>query len=215
MRIGVLFLVLLVISVVVVHRVRNKTLLVVGCARSGTTYIADVLTKGGLDIGHEKMGLDGISSWDLAVKTSKGRWRQYPQLYRFAHIFHQVRDPLEVISSVYETENSKSWIYILAHMPEVDMRDSHLVKCAKYWYYWNLEAEKKAEWTYRVEDFNNRWDEFQRRVGKEIAFHEIPKNINGREGHPHFTWKDLEAELEPELLANIKTMAQRYGYTTE
>ena len=33
------------------------------------------------------------------------------------------------------------WNYILSQIPEIRISDSHLVKCAKYWYYWNLKAE--------------------------------------------------------------------------
>lgn len=193
----------------------HKTLLIIGCARSGTTYIADVLQKGGLQIGHERMKRDGISSWDLTVNPKKGRWKVCPEKFHFAHIFHQVRDPLKCISSVYKTEDQKSWNYILAHMPEIHDEDSHLVKCAKYWYFWNLKAEERAEWTYRVEDIDLLWDEFEKRLGKKIRrehIQNVPKDTNTKGAHADFTWEDLQKEIEPNLYRNIQLLAQKYGY---
>lgn len=42
------------------------SILIVGCARSGTHWMARVLRSQGLDVGHERQGLDGIVSWCLA-----------------------------------------------------------------------------------------------------------------------------------------------------
>ncbi len=200
-------------------RKKERTLLVVGCARSGTTYISQVLKASGLMIGHERMKQDGTSSCDLAVNPKVGRWKVRMADYHFAHIFHQVRDPLKVISSVYITEDRHSWHYIMQHIPEIHFRDSHLVKCAKYWYYWNLKAEKMSEWTYRLEDLDHisaKWDEFEQRLGKKIsraAIQAVPKDTNTRTQYRrHFTWEDLEKELDPELYRNIRDLAQKYGY---
>src|ERR1700722_14128714 len=125
----------------VTMRKESRTLLITGCARSGTTYIAKALQESNLEIGHEKMLKDGVSSWYLATSPKRTKRRVNPEKYRFAHTFHQVRHPLRTISSVYATENRHSWNYILSQIPEIHMHDSHLVKCAKYWYYWNLKAE--------------------------------------------------------------------------
>jgi len=201
-------------------RPKPRSLLIIGCARSGTTYIARALRQRGLHIGHEQMKKDGSSSWPLAVLPVKDRSGIRPGKYRFAHIFHQVRDPLKVISSVYMTEGRQSWNYIMKHLPEIAMSDSHLVKCAKYWYYWNLHAEKNAEWTYAIEDLDNKWDEFDARLGKKLlpaTRINVPKDKNTRltKNRTYFTWNDLKQELEPELYMNIKQLAQKYGYATE
>ena len=224
---SVLFFIILLLGIVstpfyLSSQKKHRTLLVVGCARSGTTYISKVLKKSGLRIGHEKMGKDGISTCELTGNPKegcwKGRWGICPENYHFAHIFHQVRDPLNVIASTYITENLDSWYFIMNYIPEIHMQDSHLVKCAKYWYYWNLKAEKMAEWTYRVEDLDQKWEEFETRLGRKISRDSIentPKNTNGRKTHPYeFTWEDLQNELGPELYRNIRDLAARYGYIT-
>jgi hypothetical protein len=201
-------------------RPKPRSLLIIGCARSGTTYIARALKQRGLRIGHERVQSDGSSSWPLAVLPVKDRFGVRPGKYRFAHIFHQVRDPLKVISSVYVTEGRQSWNYIMKHLPEIDISDSHLVKCAKYWYYWNVRAEKNAEWTYAIEELDDKWDEFDARLGKKLlpkTCLDVPKDKNTRltENRKLFTWKDLKRELSPELYLNIKRLAQKYGYPTE
>lgn len=211
---GILLLIAICTYILAFHK-QNRTLLITGCARSGTTYISKALLDSGLEIGHERMLKDGVSSWPLAAAPEGTKRRVNLKKFRFEHVFHQVRDPLKVISSVYRTENRHSWNYILKYTPEIRVQDSHLVKCAKYWYYWNLKAEKMAEWTYSVENIDALWDEFERRLGKKLdrsKLHKVPKTTNTAGEHAMFTWKDLERELDPELLQKIQSMAIKYGY---
>ena len=218
------------------QQMRNHRLvLITGCARSGTTYTAKLLQEGGLRVGHERVRRSGLCSWDLAVDPEEGRWHVRRGQYQFAHIFHQVRHPLKTISSVYSTEDGASWNYIRSQLPQILDTDSHLLKCAKYWYYWNLAAEKRAEWTYRLEDLADRFDEFQNRLktnGRCFTWEQaiylwddlrvnrdalkcVSKETNTKGKHPEFTWDDLEKELDSELFFNIRALAVRYGYTLE
>jgi hypothetical protein len=215
-----ILLILLVIGSTVlftVNKKKNRTLLITGCARSGTTYIAKILQEGGLQVGHEYVGKDGTSSWDLAARPKEGRWKVRLENYRFAHIFHQTRHPLKVISSVYLTEDQDSWDYIRTYVPEIRDNDSHLTKCAKYWYYWNLKAEAMSEWTYRIEEIDNLLGEFERRLGKKIdhsALERIPRNTNTKGTPPNeFSWEDLQKELDTDLYQKICSLAEKYGYT--
>lgn len=195
----------------------ERDLLVIGCARSGTGYISKALKKCGYDIGHENdIGVKGLSTWLLAVKTDKPAWGPSWNDVGFKHIFHQVRHPLKVISSVHTTEPHESWEYIIANIPEMSWDDSHVVKSAKYWYYWNLKAESIAEWTYRLEDLDDLWNEFEFRLNitlnREIIAN-IPKDTNTRGKHSReFTWEVLEKELPSDLYENIRALALRYGY---
>lgn len=196
---------------------KKHHLLIVGCARSGTAYTAKVLNELGLQIGHEKMGRDGIIFWHLTPKIARSE--KYSKHNQFEHIFHQVRDPLKVISSVYVTEDRNSWSFITKYLPQIKVQDSHLVKCAKYWYYWNLEAEKIAEWTYRLEEIDDHWEEFEKHIGKKLkrANVKVRKDTNTWQtgNYRTFTWQDLKTELDPELFENIQKLALKYGYSTE
>lgn len=196
---------------------RKYSLCITGCARSGTTYIVSVLQKCGYDVKHEAEGKKGVVSWGLAVDskwTSCGPGTYY---FKFNHIFHQVRDPVKTMSSC-TTEPAWSWRFICKHIPEIKIDEPLIVRCAKYWYYWNLKAEQKSEWTYRVEDIENALEEMGRRLG--VAFdknvlQKVPKNVNSRKRNIEYTWADLKAALDPELYLNIQQLAKKYGYAVD
>lgn len=198
----------------------HKFLLITGCARSGTTYIADVLQSCGLDIGHEVMGRDGCSSWFMCVEAKKFPWKNRPSAYRihFDHIFHQVRNPLDVISSVYATEHPKALKFFSENIPQINAEDAPLVKCAKYWYYWNLYAERKSEWRYQVEQIDTALDEMSVRLGIYLdkkVLKTISRSTNHRDRPVKITWTQLRAEIPSNLFSKIQKMALRYGYSIE
>jgi hypothetical protein len=201
------------------QRVYERELLVTGCARSGTGYISKLLTEAGYAIDHERIGKFGTSAWPMAIISDYAPWGPPATSANFKHIFHQVRHPVKVISSVYTSEPKRSWEYIMKYIPEIESKDSHVTKCAKYWYYWNLKASARAEWTYRVEAINSLWEEFEGRLGTKLdrtAFNRVSLTTNRRNGaHRVFTWRDLKLALEPELFHNIQSLAVIYGYSLE
>jgi hypothetical protein len=85
-------------------------ILITGHPRSGTGYMAALAQACGLDIQHEAIGADGISSWMMAPpvwrvpfhRTFQHRGRNW---YRFNKVIEVVRDPLATIASVATTEN--------------------------------------------------------------------------------------------------------------
>src|SRR5262245_26173589 len=141
---------------------RQSLVLFTGCPRSGMAYISTVFQKCGLDVRHETPGGTGIASWLLTVPLdnvpARGKFYTHyvPGLnqYRFQHIFHQVRDPLKTISSIAQDFRG-SWQFISDLIPEIDPYHHPLYNSVKFWYYWNLKAEKLAEYTYRVEDIDH------------------------------------------------------------
>ncbi len=197
----------------------ERFLLITGCARSGTYYISDLLRQTGLDIAHENIGQHGTSSWTMAVTDTQTPWGPGSAGIHYQHIFHQVRDPIKVISSVYTKEPRASWEYIIKHIPQILSTDPKIVKCAKYWYYWNLRAEAIAELTYRVEDIEIQWDKIEKILGlilDKSALDRIPKDTNTNGPYKrNITWKTLKLELNPALYFKIRELAIRYGYKTE
>lgn len=196
---------------------RKRLVLITGCARSGTTYISQVLRKCGFDVRHEKDGKVGVASWVMAVDSDKTPWGPGANDYVFEHVFHQVRDPLKTIASA-SNEPPQSWQYISQFVPELKPEDSRMVRAAKYWYYWNLLAEQKAEWTYRIEDFDHHIDEMSSRLGINLpqnANRRVEKYANTRGYKEKFTWQDLKMGLDPELYSNIVALAKKYGYPVE
>ncbi len=161
------------------------------------------------------MKKDGACSWEMTIDAKTVPWGASRHGYHFAHIFHQVRHPLKVISSLYYTESLESFDFIRQHIPEITPADSHLTQCAKYWYYWNLKAEAQAEWTYRIEEIDHLWDEFALRLNKKINTNLltiVPKTVNSRGATPPMTWEQIQQELEPDLYQKIRALAENYGY---
>lgn len=206
----------------------STRILITGCGRSGTNYVARALSSIGFPFSHEGFPLKGIAAWPLAVKTSEPMpwWMLFKQGdFIFKPVLHQVRHPLDVIAST-QTFAQSSWRYIQKLIP-LNESDSLLLKCMKYWHYWNLKAEEMAGWTYRVESFPGLFPEFCERMGhpelikKKDKFNRMIKTVNSRrdrlENNPlrlskkSVTWIRLEAE-DKELCARIRSQARKYGY---
>ena len=85
----------------------------------------------------------------------------------------------------------------------------------KYYYYWNKLAEKKAQYTYRIENIENELQKildigkFNIKVDKNLI-KKVSKDVNKRE-HTKLTWKDLEKE-DKDLTNKIRLLAKHYGY---
>jgi hypothetical protein len=196
---------------------KKRKLLITGCARSGTAYITKFLKINNLNVKHEIDGKYGIVSWLMAADSYKAPFGPGANNFLFEHIFHQVRHPLKTIASA-SNEPSNSWRYIKKYIPQINKTDPKIVKAAKYWYYWNLLAEIKAEWTYRIEDIENQVDEMSLRLNVPLdssLLEKIPKNANTRNYKDAYTWSDLKKAIDEELFYNIIEMATRYGYEVE
>ncbi len=127
-----------------------RRVLITGCGRSGTKYTSFLLRRLGLDVPHERVGRDGIASWYLAVDAARVPFGAARGRLEFEQAFQQVRHPLRVIASA-ATFKEATWRFICEHVP-VGMDEPLLLRSARYWHYWNLEAGKIADWRYRIED---------------------------------------------------------------
>lgn len=195
----------------------TKLLLITGCGRSGTEYMATLLRQSGYDINHERPGEVGCVSWPMAV-GSFSPWGPLAE-EKFQYVFHQVRNPLDVITSWRLNLSDiarDEWKFIRTHVPEISEDDTLLIHCAKYWYYWNLKVEKRTEWRYRIEDVNQIIGEFESRCGLSFdinVIENLPRNTNTwAPTENKTTWKELELMLPHDLYINIQEMALRYGY---
>jgi len=196
----------------------ERLVLITGCGRSGTTFISRALTGAGLDVRHEYLGKDGSASWYMNVENANAPYGCSSTVgLRFTHIFHQVRHPLKTIASINYSSHASSFAYVAAYVPEIDLiHDSRLVQTAKYWYYWNLLAEAKAEWRYRIEDIDLVWDEIGQRLGVYLdpsVLSQLSRKTNTRGDTGKLTWKQLKANIPADLFADIQSMALRYGYS--
>jgi len=85
----------------------QKQYFITGHPRSGTGYMAKLFQKNNIDIGHEQMGEQGISSWQFAVNSQVYPFEHDGLVrsdYSFDQIIHVIRDPMACINSVAFTE---------------------------------------------------------------------------------------------------------------
>lgn len=182
--------------------VTGKGIYVAACARSGTMYMAEVLKALGYEIGHEMTEKDGSVGYHLAVIKPK-------------NCFHQVRHPLNQISSMYDHQ---SWGFM---NQVIETHGRGLLGCMQYWLTWNELLESFCVWRYRLENIDSVWKEFLERIGhKYEPLPNIAKDINSREmslscidkEFSYFTWADLY-KCNEVLARKIEEKSLEYGYS--
>jgi hypothetical protein len=145
---------------------------VAGCSRSGTTYMAKLLSALGLPCGHERIfniwriaGIGNLSEpmaffFEKEAKQGDASFLSIPYLDQLPEgtiVLHQVRNPLEVIRShmgirffsdpyvpsIYlANEHPQILDFLRAHCAEIMEADTEIGRCMRYWYHWNRIAER-------------------------------------------------------------------------
>jgi len=217
---------------------QHKKILIIGCGRSGTLYGAEVFRALGLNLLHERdvvfnqeCGRDGYASWFLTVDDPQPPYGPNAVGCEFQYILHQVRDPLKVIASFAQfilQQGQKSPAFLEKYIPgfnqEIDNPDlSHreklILQSSRYWYHWNLLAEKKASETIQIEKLELLLPRLSADLGlayKPEKIANISKETNQRgiylADQPWVIhWKEIEV-LDPCLHDKIRNLAAHYGY---
>jgi hypothetical protein len=218
---------------------QNKKLLITGCGRSGTLYSAHLWQALGLDIRHERpvppdgmIGRDGMASWFMAVDDPQPPSGPSAADFEFDVVIQQIRHPLKVIASVAQfilKEGQRAPGFIERNVPEtilnpdelkyLDEKEQLILRAARYWYYWNLLTEKKADKIVQLENLHEELPEFCELVGVEFnpdVINQVAPNTNAREFHIRaepwqIDWQDIE-RLDPNLYTHLRNLALVYGY---
>lgn len=189
----------------------KKPILVTGCPRSGTRFASRMFREVfGMMVGHET---------ELGHGTSD--WRYVDPRYKKDHfkiIFHQVRYPLDVIGSLH-TITPQSMRLMEKNIVPLKGTDPLLLKCMKYYYHWVTEAERMADYSYQVENVEDK--EIINKIADLVevkpdmsAFSRLSKFENSRRDHPKYKeiiWDDLE-EVDKKLYNSILEISQKYNY---
>ena len=176
----------------------SKGILVTGCGRSGTGYMAALLTAAGCPVGHEKDGPNGQVSWRLGASNRE-------ELAAWSPVVHLVRQPLRCISSC-QTFQENTWKWIETVAPEIPFSDPLPVRCMKYWLHWNLRAGKVADFRVRLEDLYEG-------LGYTILTDEhVPVDTNSRRGEYTPITIDQLIAADPATFAAVNLLATSYGY---
>jgi hypothetical protein len=190
---------------------RHLKVLVTGCGRSGTRYTTFLFRRLGLDVLHERLGRDGIASWTMAVSSEQRPYGPPSSHCSFEHVFHQLRNPLEVIRSV-TTFGPESWAFICAHTP-CRMEDPVLLRAATYWLYWTDYADRIATWRYRIEAIDAIFPELCERLGVGCdwqVLRSIPRDVNTRShGKPLHLVDELGERLHIDVPAGVRRLLMR------
>lgn len=203
-------------------------ILIVGTPSGATHYMAEVLRRCGLDIGHERIRKDGVV--DFSGTFWRGGWqpfRQYEEKagipfvpLKFDVILHQVRHPLKVINSQrYGTAWKEIAEFFENEVIAFDISSPILLRTMQLWYHFHVKGEKIADLTYRAEDIENAIYKISYLIGKKLncsMLKKIPKNLyptksKGDSDHTDWAWYDLWMQ-SPILCYKIIKLAKKYGY---
>lgn len=191
-------------------------LLITGCGRSGTHYTARLLQEMGLDVPHERVGVDGAASWKHVVSGTfvyLGKKREAEiDSSGFDRILHQVRHPLKVISSM-QTFSDSTWSY-MAKFIDLDMKAIPVKRAMQAWVHWNRLVESKAHWRFQIEELPERFQEFCQQAGLPVrSMPHVPheaKDSRISRFNP-LDWDDLQ-KCDASLAEEVRQLACAYGY---
>lgn len=194
---------------------KDKLIIITGCGRSGTTFSSKVLRRMGLEIGHERLRKNGVSSWYLTSKRKKVQLG--PSLYDLRSfnkiIIHQVREPLASISSMLST-GSPSWRFLSNEIPISLEKDSKTLRAMKYYYYWNLQTENIADVRVKAEEFLYKIESILLKYKIDFKTNNVTidesSKVNTRK-HKKLDWDDLFKE-DKNLAEKIVELGRKYGY---
>jgi hypothetical protein len=181
---------------------------VTGLPRSGTGYIAEVLRRLQLDVGHEVQGRDGMVAW----KLTSGYLDH--EVGADAVKLHQVRHPVNCIASM-ESLIDRNLQLIGDHVGIVDTDVRSVRFRMEAWVRWNARSGAWADHSYRVEALPEMWDEFCGWIGvaPRAEALDVSTKTNARPGRSHpLTLDDLRA-VDVALCDEVTELARKYGYS--
>lgn len=206
-----------------------RPLIFTGCGRSGTGWVARVLSQAGFEASHEGVfqGRPGPDEQGpLSEGTVESSWFAAPFMQgrplTEVAVVHLVRDPRTwadswlrtgVMSSPFVKRFLKRWCPEMMHI-----RDDPLRAAMTYWLRWNERVERLAALRLRIEDLDEtglataladsgRIDGIER---LRQAVLETPRDYNHKGGQPRrLEWDDLPFNL---LKRGVRVYAAEYGY---
>ena len=156
---------------------QQRTYVILGTGRSGTAYTSKLLQCCGLDIGHEKLGSDGISSWYLTEDTPNKNSASWGDLSMSTPVVaHQLRNPLKTIPSLM-TINKDSWDFIKNSTITSTWDNRLLVRSMRHWLEWNQAAFRKAEYHWTLEGLEKEIQPFLAVALPELSLEVFNENV--------------------------------------
>ncbi len=189
--------------------------IITGAPRSGTGFVAKLLTEAGFYCGHEQLYGFGAG---LRVKNQKAEssWLAVPYLKKHKKIIHIVRNPLKVIGSMIggrflesEMVEVNPWTqFAFKHLPS--LKNYQGVERYVYFYVkWNKRIEKYTDKRFRLEDIDLDREEFVKKFIRKPRKIFKDKTYNAGKVRVNLLIEHIpNGKVKRELLK----MANRYGY---
>jgi len=208
--------------------------LISGHPRSGTGYAASLFSALGYNVGHEKLGSHGMSSWihtvtdwNAPVFTHKSESDKFSRDQLVVkHLIMVVRDPQQAIPSIMiENRNDMSYRFRRYHILNqcgIDLEDCNsAVECAvaSYLYWLQILEKQQPDCTLHIEDIETETRSFLEKAGYAICA--IGKDALGLKRNASSTRYGIEkptldseslGSINPSLKARLAEFCDRYGY---
>lgn len=211
-----------------------RPLLIIGHPRCGSGYMSKLLKAVGLDVGHEKMGQHGISTWMFAVDDQvpfvQDKYSASRKLNHFQLCIQHVRDPRTAVPSIMR-ENKRSDLSLQFRRKHIkrrfgiDLQDytSVIEQAVMSYIYWNrIIAEGSVDLVIRVEDAQDKLIDWLLDKGviaaRPVQINLPPKDVNSKKPYRGVVYeKPLLDEcdwqgINPEILVQLNIQCRLYGY---
>jgi len=198
-------------------------LVITGCGRSGTGYAAAILNRCGLRCGHEDVFNASTSTPSFRGFDADSSWLAVPWLHKIqCRAVHQIRCPLSVISSFVgigffsKSPKNKLLAVVNKYDGAILATNDPVLSAIAYWVRWNMAAEQRTQFRYRVEDLDPgvvvRMLGGRGRVSNDRILSAIAttsKTTNHRDHDVSLGWDDLPRSS---ITDHAKWLSERYGY---
>lgn len=196
---------------------------ILSTGRAGSGYIARLLTDAGVPCGHEDVfkftrkgfrGLKADSSWLALPYVERGEFD--------GRVFHQVRHPLDVLSSLLNGDMEANAAKPYAHYQQAHLHGDYPTGdyrtfAVRFVVDWNRRCEQQAEQTWRVEHVDMEVVAtvaaavgVKVSVGRaKVALRKTPTTTNKHPDGPRLDWADLDGIDGAD---DLRAQARRYGY---
>lgn len=211
------------------------SLLVIGHPRCGSGYSAKLCQAAGVNIGHEELLDDGISSWMFATYDecpwALNEGAKTRQFKYFKRIVMHVRDPRTAIPSIMRDNKHSEASYqfrrkhILKHFYiDIAKTGDDFTQAVASYIYWNkLVLEQGPDIVFRVEDEGDKLVSFLAGIADGIHEGDVnypSKDVNANKkyngklvGKPNIEVVRF-SKLPANMLTELNMLCEKFGYST-
>lgn len=206
---------------------------VLGHPRCGSGYASELLCALGVEVGHEAMQRDGISSWMFAVDddspwafNAEARTRKFKY---FKHVIHHVRDPRAAVASIIRDNihAPKSYEYRKKHIlqslnVDLDSFESNFTRAVASYVYWNeLIMLQQPSLRFRIEDDVEKLKTYLANTGDFQLLNEPVYPKNNVNSDKLYQGKCIEKpqisvdeflSLPESMLTKLNNLCRQFGY---